>query len=166
MGKKKSTGSRRRRSAKIDKQAAERAEKMREALQYRRLGYSYEAIGETIGVSQSTAHRYVTDAIRAIPADEAEDVRLMMLDRLDRMLAPLMRQVEEDAADSSTISAILQVEDRRARLLGIYSLPALGDGADAVDSRGALEHRRLLERIIAERPALRPDEGGPLVPIL
>jgi hypothetical protein len=41
------------------------------------------------------------------------------------MLQPLMRSVEEDAA---TVSAILQIEDRRARLLGIYRLADIGDG--------------------------------------
>jgi hypothetical protein len=44
----------------------------------------------------------------------------MMLARLDRMLKGLMRSVEEDAADSLPISAILQIEDRRAKLLGLY----------------------------------------------
>jgi hypothetical protein len=40
-----------------------------------------------------------------IPWAAAEDVRKMMLDRIDYMAQALMRAVIEDAADSSTINA-------------------------------------------------------------
>jgi len=108
---------------------------------------------------------WVTMAIKAIPQQAAEEVRSMMPDRLDRMMQPLMRAIEEDVPDSSTVSAILQIEDRRARLLGIYSLSPYGENAEDPQGRAAIEHRRLIERIIADRPVLRPDEPGPRGPI-
>ena len=94
----------RRRSAKVDQAAIARAEKMREALNYRRLGYSFQQISETLEVSVSTAHRWYAEALSAIPRQEADEIRREMLHRLDSMMVGLMRNVEDDAADSSTIN--------------------------------------------------------------
>jgi hypothetical protein len=111
----------------------------------------------------STVRRWVTDAIKAIPREAADEVRKQMLDRLDYMMQNLMRAVQ-DAADSSTISALLQIEDRRAKLLGLYALP------DCLDGGGfevpEILHRRLIERITADAPVLRHDVPIPLKPIM
>jgi hypothetical protein len=162
MGQKKKGGQAR--SAKADRLAAERAEKQREALSYRRVGYSFHDIAETMEISPSMAHRWVSEAIKAIPQQAADDVRRMMLDRLDGMMVGLMRTVEEDQADPSTINAILAIEDRRARLLGIYDL-AYGEYEDP-ESRAGRMLGAVIAQIKADAPVLRPDGPIPLIPVL
>jgi hypothetical protein len=166
MARKKTTGSaskKRRRTAAIDKQAIELAEHMATALQYRRLGYTYQQISETMERPVSTVARWVTEAIKAIPQKTADEVRKLMLDRLDHLMQGLMRAVDEDSADSSTITALLAIEERRAKLLGLYTMPDYFDGAYADEE---VRHRRQIELLQAHAPVLRHDEPIPLQPIL
>jgi hypothetical protein len=44
-----------------------------------------------------------------------------MLDKLDYMMQPLMRTMAEEAADSSTLTALLAIGERLAKLLGLYN---------------------------------------------
>jgi hypothetical protein len=155
----------RRRSAKSDRKAAQRAEKMADALSYRRLGYTYAQISETMGISIGTAHNWVTAAIKNIPAEEAALVRKQMLDRLDYMSQSLMRAVVEETADSSIINALLAIEERRAKLLGVYDLVAYGDYDDP-ESRAGRMLGIAIAQIKADAPVLKPDAPVPLVPIL
>jgi len=82
------------------------------------------------------------------------------------VLAKLLALEEAVAAVKAGADEIeRRIEDRRARLLGIYSLSPYGENAGDPQGRAAIEHRRLIERIIADRPVLRPDEPGPRGPI-
>jgi Homeodomain-like domain len=163
MAKSKST--KRRRTAKSDKRAAEHAENIKLALDYRRRGYDYHEIAESMSVSPRTVSRWITEAIKDIPREEATAVRAVMLKRLDEMLKSPMRAVDEDCADSSHISSILAIEDRRAKLLGIYDIWADGDAEDP-NTRAGRMLGAAIAQMQADAPVLRPDAAIPLVPIL
>jgi len=104
-------------SARRDTRAAETQERRRRALTLRRDGLSYDAIARKMGVSVSVAHAYVHDAIRDIPAPEAEATRTIELERLDRLQAGLWARATK--GDPKAVGAVLRVMDRRAKLLGL-----------------------------------------------
>jgi hypothetical protein len=143
-----------------------RAEKIKEALNYRRLGYTFEQIGDTMSCAPSTAFNWVMTGIRAISVEEVDAVRTQMLDRLDHLLQGLMKAVILDEAnDSATVNSILAIEDRRAKLLGIYEL-GYGSMDDPTTMAGKM-HGAAMAEILASRPLLRPDAPAiPLMPIL
>jgi hypothetical protein len=85
----------------------------------------------------------------------------MMLDRLDQMLQPLMRAFEEDAADSSTISAILQIGAARGAAWPLRSVRRRASFEDP-ESRTGRMLAAAVAQITADRPVLRPDAPIPL----
>jgi Homeodomain-like domain len=130
----------------------ELASKRAEALELRQSGYSYREIGETMGLPTSTVFRLVAQAIGAIPREGSLEARQMVLDRLDRMTAAVMRAIDEGATvDAALIHALLQIEDHRARLF------ALSDYAgDTRDGDGKLAEA--IARAVASAPFR--SEGG------
>lgn len=77
---------------------------------------------------------------------------------------PLMRSVEEDAADLSIIDALLAIQNQRRKLLGIYDLVD-GDVEDPQRQAGRMLVSALAQ-ITADRPVLKPDAAIPLNPIM
>ena len=113
-----------------DPDAAERRNK---ALDMRSRGYSYTDIAKALGISRSTAHKYVTaelDKLRAETRASAAQIRSLELARLDR----LWRRAEEmladgDADGAKAIAAAIRIMERRARLLGLDEQGAEVSGA-------------------------------------
>ena len=113
-----------------DPDAAERRNK---ALDMRSRGYSYTDIAKALGISRSTAHKYVTaelDKLRAETRASAAQIRSLELARLDR----LWRRAEEmladgDADGAKAIAAAIRIMERRARLLGLDEQGAEVTGA-------------------------------------
>ena len=94
------------------------AGRQRDALAARLAGMSYEAIAEHLGYAdKSGAFRACMAAIKALPVENAEQVRSLELARLDRMLAAVWPNVIRGI--SSAVHAALAVEERRCRLLGM-----------------------------------------------
>jgi hypothetical protein len=95
-------------------------ERRAKALEMRKSGMTYRAIGAALGVSQCMAHKdvhHVIDILAREARETAEAIREIELERLDAMLAALWPAVE--AGDTSSISTALRVAERRARLLGL-----------------------------------------------
>jgi predicted transcriptional regulator len=96
-------------------------------------GYSYTDIAKALGISRSTAHKYVTaelDKLRAETRASAAQIRSLELARLDR----LWRRAEEmladgDADGAKAIAAAIRIMERRARLLGLDEQGAEVTGA-------------------------------------
>ena len=97
--------------------AIERAERIAEALDLRKQGCSYPAIAAEMGVSMSTAHDYVLAGMLAIIREPAEHVLLLELERLDLMQAGIFAAAA--GGDIAAIHAVLQLQARRPKLLGL-----------------------------------------------
>ena len=93
-----------------------------EALRLRQRGRSYPRIAEELGVSLTTAHRYVTTELERLAkecGEEAAIVRQMELDRLDVALDALADRIEQ--GDDRAVATMLRIQERRAKLLGLDS---------------------------------------------
>jgi hypothetical protein len=104
-------------TVKRDKLSAETQERRRQALDLRKRGLTYPQIAKAMSVSLGTAHKLVQTAISDIPKELAEDVRLLELERLDRMLAGMWPKAI--AGDPKAVAAAVKIMDRRAKYLGI-----------------------------------------------
>jgi len=63
----------------------EKAEHTREALVLRKDGLDYDEIAQKLGLSKATVVTSIRDAIRAIPEEEARDLRALECARFDEM---------------------------------------------------------------------------------
>jgi hypothetical protein len=94
------------------------AENRLRALQLRRAGASYRAIGKALNVTYQTAFNYVQAVMaemRALTESEREDYRTMELDRCDAMQAAAWQKAV--TGDLKAINTVLAVMERRARYL-------------------------------------------------
>ena len=112
-----------------------------QALDLRLAGASYRQIGDTLGVSHVQAMRDVSKMVSEYATEPADEVRKAEAARLDKlMLAHWPRAIQGDVR-ATTI--VLQIMDRRARLLGI-------DTPQRIDITHWI-------RTMAEREGLDPD---------
>jgi DNA-binding transcriptional MerR regulator len=117
----------------------ETQERRAEVVRLRRRGVSFEDIGDALGVTKQRAHQIYRAALDEIPAQEVAEYRAEQAERLDEMLRKayevLERKhitvnngkviylgeepMEDDAPTLMAIKTILQIEERRAKLLGL-----------------------------------------------
>jgi len=96
------------------------AERKKKALEFRRAGLSYDKIGEQLQISKTQAYRLVTKALEELASearDEAELVRVLELERLDRMLLGLWTKAT--AGHLGSVEKVLKIMERRAKLIGL-----------------------------------------------
>jgi orotate phosphoribosyltransferase-like protein len=94
-------------------------ERRRQAVDLRRRGLTFAAIGAEMGISVQAAHQLVTLAMRDFRTDTAEAVeehRQLELSRLERIVEIMWPQVEEGRGDA--VDRVLKVAQRKAALLG------------------------------------------------
>lgn len=104
--------------------AAERKEK---ALSYRKMGWSYEAIGQICGCSAQRAYTIVSEYLRELAARNthaAEELRQLELEKLDAQEARLSEVILQLPAEKINLLAkfedtLLKVRMHRAKLLGL-----------------------------------------------
>ena len=95
-------------------------ERQLQALDLRKAGFTYRAIGDRLGVDYTTAYKDVQSELKRLSAlalDSAGELRQMELERLDMLtkgLEPMAAVGKPDA-----VSAYLRVMERRAKLLGL-----------------------------------------------
>lgn len=152
-------------TANRDIRRAERAERQQVALTLRRQRQTYPQIAEAMGCSLSTAHKLVRDAISAIPAEAAEEVRQQELESLDAIERPQLAAAE--AGDIDAAEVVLKIKARRARYLGLdapaqqethvkiedMSLEEIQARCDAADARRQERHALALKGALAALPA-------------
>ena len=95
-------------------------ERRRQAVDLRRRGLTFEAIGKEMGISPQAAHQLVTLSLRDFRTDTAEaveDHRRLELARLERIVEIMWPQVEEGRGDA--VDRVLRVAQRKAALLGL-----------------------------------------------
>ena len=113
------------------------------ALDLRLAGASYRQIGVQLSVSHVQAFRDVQRVLREIAKEPALEVRAVELGRLDKlMLAHWPRAIKGDV---KATTMVLQIMDRRARLLGL-------DAPQRIDITGWI-------REMAKREGLDPDQA-------
>lgn len=106
------------------------AERRTHAIELRKAGATYQAIGDELHVTRQTAHEIVTaymNDLQGLASSEAEMIRAIELERLDRMQLGLWTRAT--GGDVRAVEAVLKIMDRRARYLGL-DMPATGtDGS-------------------------------------
>jgi hypothetical protein len=109
-------------------------EKRNQALDLRRHGHNYEAIAKAMGCSISSAHGYVVEALKAIPRENAELYRTMLLERHEQMMA----SIYSDAAggDLGKQKAFLDLSRELAKLMGLYPDAKQGVGVSVTTGDG------------------------------
>lgn len=96
------------------------AERKLQALDLRKAGYSYRAIGKKLNISHEQARQDVEEELRRLAderKDEATELLQLELERLDMLiigLEPMARVGKPDA-----VNAFLKCMERRAKLLGL-----------------------------------------------
>lgn len=95
-----------------------------QALELRKRGKSYRAIGAALGVSEAQAFRDVQAALMQLNALEqttAEELRRVEVERLDALLDALWTQATSPGMKGQTfaVDRVLSIMERRSRLLGL-----------------------------------------------
>lgn len=90
------------------------------ALELRKAGFSYREIAKQLGVDVKTAHDDVMAellVLREATVSDAKALREIELERSDVAIKGLWNKVKD--GDTQAISALVRVQERRAKLLGI-----------------------------------------------
>jgi len=87
-------------------------EKQAEALDYRKQGYSYHAIAESMGISVAYAHKLVITALAEVVQEPATDLIRMQIERCQDMLATFFPSAikGDDKASATVLSLIRQID--------------------------------------------------------
>ena len=91
-----------------------------QALELRRAGMAYAAIGQRLGISKSRAHALVQlgfEETRKQITSSADEVKVEELSRLDGMLMKVYPKAAK--GELQAIDRVLKIAERRARLLGL-----------------------------------------------
>lgn len=102
------------------------AERRIDALEMRKMGYSYRKIGQKLGVSANTAHQDVKKSLEILAKqsnESADQLRHMELERLDiamNAIGTLVRQ-----GNLGAIDRWLKISERRSKLLGLDAAPRM-----------------------------------------
>ena len=118
-----------------------------EALELRKMGFTFEQIAEQVGYnSKQAAYEAVRTAIREIIEEPAKDVLRLDLERLDALW--LGAYANAANGDPQAIAACMRIMERRARLLGLDA-PVRTDNKTEVSSK---------EGVLVVPPVMSPDE--------
>lgn len=119
------------------------AEIRREALVMRRSGLTFDLIGQALGVSKQRVHAIVTAELRHMAAENAADaeaLRALEVERLDRLLQGLWMRAQNGELDA--VDRALKIAHRRAALLGLDRptkiAPTNPNGDEAYEGGGGL----------------------------
>lgn len=116
-------------------------EKEAQVLKLRRGGLTFDQIAEKVGYSHASgAHKAYVNACKRIVRSDVEELRSTELDRLDIAQAAIWGNVLR--GDSSAVSSMLRIMERRAKLLGLdmptrSQLEVTTYDADSIDAEVA-----------------------------
>lgn len=100
--------------SKTGKDAIAKVERARTALDMRRNGANYREIADRLGVGVGTIHRDVSQALRALVAEQREKAAELLELSLDRLDA-----IYEAAWTAEDYAICLRVIDQQAKLVGL-----------------------------------------------
>lgn len=87
------------------------------ALELRRAGASFTAIGEAIQTDRSNAAKIVKRALGRVHQEPATEIRKLEAERLDRLQLTFWQKAI--SGDGRAFDRVIRVMERRARLLGL-----------------------------------------------
>ncbi len=96
------------------------AERRAKALEARKAGFTYQAIGDSLGITQQAAHKTVMVALGVINdkiAEAAEEVRTIELERIDALFKVMYARALR--GDYGATDRCIRLMDRRAKYLGL-----------------------------------------------
>lgn len=121
--------------------AVQGAEQRIKCLQLRKLGLSYQEIGDQLGISRQQAHKHVWKALdqyAITTEEEVAEAKATELARLDGMLKGHYPKAMAGHVGSAQIC--LKINERRSKLLGLDAptkiAPTSPDGDEAWDGLG------------------------------
>jgi transposase len=153
----------RRKGYNTPKAEIERQEQIKEAMEYRLIGYTYRQIAEQMNVAPSTAYKWVAEGLAEITQETAEELRRVMFEQCHQIMQKLMPLVDE-TAPRDVIDSILKVQDRQMKLAGM--LQGAGISLTIGKPSEGNSDEDIVVRIKADAPVLRPDEPVPARPVL
>jgi len=107
-----------------------------QAIKMRALGMSYRQIANQLGVTHTTARRYVVRALerhlKELEESVDEHIRIELM-RLDAMFLSLQKKLA--IGDTNAINSALRILERRAKMLGLD----YGDRARDVDDDNVID---------------------------
>lgn len=119
------------------------------AVELRKAGVGYRQIAEELGyASPSGAYEAVQAALAKARTEPAEELRGLMTARLDEMLTGVWEAAISGDADS--VAAVLRIEERRAKLLGLDRAPPLVSMAVAKVSVGDVDFSKMTNEELQE----------------
>lgn len=124
-------------------------ERQIQALDLRKAGYSYRAIGDRLNVTHVQAFRDVKcelDRLSEISLNSASDLRQMELERLDKAIKGLMPFVE--AGSAIHVSSLVKVIGERAKLLGLYAPEKVENQVTVVNELSESEREREISKLL------------------
>lgn len=98
-----------------------RAEIVRQALEYRKAGMTYDEIGRRLGFSTQRAGKIVNEELKRInkkSAEDAQEITTLEMLRLDAMLQGIWKSATEEGS-LGAVDRVLAIMNRRAKMLGL-----------------------------------------------
>lgn len=114
----------------------ERATRRAEAMTLRLAGVRVDQIAKQFGVTPRTIYAWCAEAVKDIPREQADEMRMLELDRLDALQQAVWRDAMR--GDPRAVDRVLAIMGQRARYVGLYDPRA--DGLEQVGN--------LLDRLI------------------
>jgi len=141
----------------------ERQEQIKEAMEYRLMGYTYRQIAEQMEVAPSTAYKWVAEGLADITQETGEELRRVMMEQCHQIIQKLMPLMDE-TAPRDVLDGILKVQQQQMKLAGM--LQGAGISLSIGKPGTGDSEEDIIVRIKADAPVLRPDEPVPVNPVL
>lgn len=98
----------------------QKADDTRKIVQLRLAGAQLEEISVVIGISTSQVSRDLSNAIKNMPQERAEELRSIEAMRLDRLLRSVWKNAVD--GDLKAVDRALRISERRAKMFGLDTL--------------------------------------------
>lgn len=144
--------------SKANSRGVRAAERRIKALELRKAGKTYDAIGKKLGITTQSAHALVMSAleqIRTVTAEDAAKVRELELERLTGIYEKLYPKRDDPRAADT----LVRIAERRSRLLGLDAPTKL-----EVDDTGGLTDDERAARIASILDSARARKARPAPP--
>ncbi len=116
------------------------AERRRDALKLRRMGWGYYDIGRELGIGTTQAWTDVRSELRDIPADARHDLIALTNQQIDMAISAMMPLVSQ--GDTTAVAKVIALLERRCRLFGLDAPTQIqvDNGVDLTALRDELNH--------------------------
>lgn len=137
-------------------------ERRLQALDLRKRGLSYRAIGDKLGIDFTTAYKDVMAELKRLAAenhDKADELRAMELERLDMLIKGL--EPMATVGNPGAVNSYIKCMERRAKLLGLDAPTKVqvDDWRKEAQAAGVDDARLFEEMVNAARQTIAASAG-------